>query len=220
MSQGKLSKDELHAAKHEATSAYFDEEHADGGSVDAWLKDDETAQRWHRYSLISSSLKKDLSASVSVDISEKVRAAIEQQQAHSVVSISSSSRSPAARKAASKWFQPFAKVAVAAGVAAVAVMTVQTYQQPDSVPAAQKPALMTNPLGGRQPVSYSPSMAASPVASQQQQDVQMRRQAQSYLIDHQQQILLLQTAPERSTTTPEIEQSADKSAQKPSSQPQ
>ena len=78
----------------------------------------------------------------------------------------------------------------------VAVMTVQSVQSPDTVPAAQEPGFITNPLGGRQPVSYSPSVNSASAGAQEQQDVQLRRQAQSYLIDHQQQILLLQNASE------------------------
>lgn len=196
MSQDNRSTDAKLADKFETTSAFFDEESAEQASIDAWLADDEAVQRWHRYSVISSVMKNDLSASGSIDISERVSAAVAAESAQdNVVSVASTSRSKAARKAASRWYQPVAKVAVAAGVAVVAVMTVQTLKSPDVVPAAQEPSFVTNPLGGRQPVSYSPSVN-SPSVTQEQQDMQLRRQAQSYLIDHQQQILLLQNAPQ------------------------
>ena len=195
MSQDNRSTDAKLVDETEATSAFFDEESAEQQSIDAWLADEETAQRWHRYSIISSVMKSDVT--VSMDISERVSAAVAAEGRHNnVVSVAAASRSKAARKAASRWYQPVAKVAVAAGVAVVAVMTVQSVQSPDTVPAAQEPGFITNPLGGRQPVSYSPSVNSASAGAQEQQDVQLRRQAQSYLIDHQQQILLLQNASE------------------------
>lgn len=187
--------------KNETTSAFFDEEQANQSSLEAWLADEETATRWHSYSIISRAMKGDLAGTAHIDISARVSASIAKEKPHSsakagsdkVIAVNHDKHSAAAQKAARRWFQPLAKVAVAAGVAAVAVMTVQTYQTPEAVPAAQEPALLTNPLGGRQPVSYSPSNNASPVTNQQQ-DVQLRRQAQSYLIDHQQQMLLIERA--------------------------
>lgn len=210
MSQDNRSTDAKLVHETEATSAFFDEESAEHQSIDAWLADEETAQRWHRYSIISSVMKSDVT--VSVDISERVSAAVAAEGQHNnVVSVAATSRSKAARKAASRWYQPVAKVAVAAGVAVVAVMTVQSVQSPDTVPAAQEPGFITNPLGGRQPVSYSPSVNSASAGAQEQQDVQLRRQAQSYLIDHQQQILLLQNASE--TDAEKVEKAANDGAE-------
>lgn len=189
MSQDTLSKD----TTHESTSAFFDDQPLDN-ELESWLNDEESVQRWHRYSLISSSLKGDLGQSPQLDISASVSEAVEQEASQRVVKAGFGSRSAAVRKAAARWVQPTGKVAVAAAVAVVAVMTVQTYQQPNTVPAAEEPALMTAPIGGRQPVSFSPNATSESMAERQFQDLQQRRQAQSYLIDHQQQVLMLQDA--------------------------
>ncbi|MGM0525608.1 MAG: sigma-E factor negative regulatory protein [Pseudomonadota bacterium] len=194
MSQDNMSKDGKISPEVEATSAFFDGEVADCSSLDDWLDNTENTERWHRYSIISSSLKGDLAEVSHIDISAKVSAAVNDESSAKVVHTSFSSRSAAARKAAARWLQPAGKAAVAAGVAVVAVLTVQTYQQPASVPSAEEPAFMTAPIGGRQPVSYSPSTNTGTTGQQQQQtqDSQLRRQAQSYLIDHQQQLMIVE----------------------------
>ena len=70
----------------------------------------------------------------------------------------------------------------------MAVMTVQVYQQPAGADGASaEPALLTNPIGGREPVSLNHVEPMSQVSDQQR-----RRQVQSYLIDHQQQLMLQQ----------------------------
>jgi len=194
MSQDNMSKDEKNSPEVEATSALFDGEVADCASLDDWLDNTENTERWHRYSIISSSLKGDVAEVAHIDISARVSASIDDESSAKVVRTSFSSRSAAARKAAARWLQPAGKAAVAAGVAVVAVLTVQTYQQPASVPSAEEPAFMTAPIGGRQPVSYSPSANTTSADQQQQQarESQLRRQAQSYLIDHQQQLMIVE----------------------------
>lgn len=219
MSQDNRSIDAKGSAQDEVTSAFFDEEHAEHESFDSWLSDDQTVQRWYRYSIISSAMKNDIAAAAPIDISQRVSAAIAAEPNSKVVSVTLGSRSKAARRAANRWFQPVAKVAVAAGVAVVAVMTVQTYQTPEAMPAAQEPALITNPLGGRQPVSYSPATSANPLSAQQQ-DMQLRRQAQSYLIDHQQQVLLLQTGKSDASLYQQAEQQGNDSEAEPQPQQQ
>lgn len=194
MSQDNVSKDGKISPETEATSAFYDGETAECSSLDDWLDNTENTERWHRYSIISSSLKGDLAELSHIDISVKVSAAVDEESSAKVVHTSFSSRSAAARKAAARWLQPAGKAAVAAGVAVVAVLTVQTYQQPASVPSAEEPAFMTAPIGGRQPVSYSPSANTSAAGQQQQaQDSQLRRRAQSYLIDHQQQLMIVES---------------------------
>ncbi|MGM0481397.1 MAG: sigma-E factor negative regulatory protein [Pseudomonadota bacterium] len=199
MSQDRLSKDTTPTSEMQTTSAIFDQESAEHVAMDEWLDNDEERLRWHRYSLISSSLKRDLGQTTEVDISEQVSAAIAAQiETPEVIKTSLNSRSSAVRKAAMRWLQPTAKVAVAAGVAVVAVLTVQTYQQPTLLPGssgADQPSIMTAPIGGSsQPVSYSPSAQTQPLTeAAPQQSQQLRRQAQSYLIDHQQQLMIIQT---------------------------
>lgn len=170
----------------EVTSALFDSQDVDAKELDDVLNDEQSAQTWHRYSVARAALKNELGASVDLDISQRVSAAIESEGSNVIKPGFGQSKSQ--HKAASKWFQPLAKVAVAASVAVVAVMTVQVYQQPVGADGASaEPALLTNPIGGREPVSLNHVEPMSQVSDQQR-----RRQVQSYLIDHQQQLMLQQ----------------------------
>lgn len=170
----------------ELTSALFDDQIVNADDIEALLDDEPAKQEWHRYSVIRAAIKDDLNTDISLDISERVQASIQHE---SNVVTPAFGRSKSQNKAASRWFQPFAKVAVAAGVAVVAVMTVQTYQQPNLPDGTSaEPTLLTNPIGGgREPVSLNRVEPMSQVSDQQR-----RRQAQSYLIDHQQQLMLQQ----------------------------
>lgn len=170
----------------ELTSALFDDQIVHADDIEALLDDEPAKQEWHRYSVIRAAIKDDLNTDISLDISERVQASIQHE---SNVVTPAFGRSKSQNKAASRWFQPFAKVAVAAGVAVVAVMTVQTYQQPNLPDGTSaEPTLLTNPIGGgREPVSLNRVEPMSQVSDQQR-----RRQAQSYLIDHQQQLMLQQ----------------------------
>ncbi|RUO65526.1 anti sigma-E protein, RseA [Pseudidiomarina planktonica] len=168
---------------------------------------------WQRYALVGSVLRGDAEVGQPLDISAQVAARVAAEAASdttesSVVGISVAAGG-ARTKAAMRWLKPAASAAVAASVAIVAVLSVQQWNQPmpgsESSGQSMEPALITNPLGGRNPVSYnsvgSPGAnkaVATPGSDAQQQQ---RRQLQSYLIDHQQQLQLRQQAePE---TTPE-----------------
>ena len=201
MSKAHLSNDTLESAndRQASWSALFDSEQEtiEQADFDAQLEDAEQSERWYRYGVIRSAMKGELNHNGPLDISAAVAAEIDAMPAASnevnsdnVVQAHTSSRSAAARKAAMRWFNPVAKVAVAAGVAAVALVTVQTYQTPQDASGVEQPSILTNPLGAREPVSFSPNSTPS-VATQQGLDQSMRRQVQSYMIDHQQQLMML-----------------------------
>lgn len=173
-------------SKSESTSALFDDQIINADEIKALLDDEQEKQAWHRYSVIRAAIKSDLNSDISLDISERVSMSISQE---SNVIKPGFGRSKSQNKAASRWFQPFAKVAVAASVAVVAVMTVQTYQQPNTPEGgSMESVLLTNPIGGgREPVSLNRVEPMAQVSSQQR-----RRQVQSYIIDHQQQLMLQQ----------------------------
>jgi|GEM_PF-579299 len=201
MSKAHLSNDTLESAddRQESWSALFDSEQdaIEQADLDAQLEDAEQSERWYRYGVIRSAMKGELNHNGPLDISAAVAAEIDAMPAASnevksdnLVQAHTSSRSAAARKAAMRWFNPVAKVAVAAGVAAVALVTVQTYQTPGDASGVDQPSILTNPLGAREPVSFSPNSTPA-TATHQAVEQSMRRQAQSYMIDHQQQIMML-----------------------------
>lgn len=199
----------LHAAETETSAA--------GGAVDADSLTEVLAadQRdlWQRYALVGSVLRGDAEVGQPVDISAQVAARVaaeapEDMATESSVVDVSIAAGGARTKAAMRWLKPAASAAVAASVAIVAVLSVQQWNQPvggQNSGQSMEPALITNPLGGRNPVSYNAvgtpaaNKATTATASDAQQ--QQRRQLQSYLIDHQQQLQLRQQAEQE--TTPE-----------------
>lgn len=200
------------------TSAWLDNE-ADvelDSSLTMLLRDRDEQARLQRYALYGSIMRQDLPLGQPLDISQRVAAAIAQEQALTPTNVVAPNlNSGGARsKAALRWLKPVASVAVAASVAVVAVLSVQTWQvgPMGTTEAGMEPALITNPLGGRNPVSFNVAegaaqgansqaglrmgvpMQEAPAVSQQEEMMWQRRQLQSYLIDHQQQLQLRQQA--------------------------
>jgi len=175
-----------------------------------------TEQRatWQRYALIGNVMRGEASAGQPVDLSARIAAQIAQEGQNEVVEMSLAAGG-ARSKAAMRWFKPAASVAVAASVAIVAVLSVQQFNQPgvDGVATeSMEPALITNPIGGRNPVSFNavggnPEQMGIPNRTGQasaEADVmqQQQRQVHSYLIDHQQQLKLRQQAQQQADNEP------------------
>lgn len=179
------------------------------------LRDSDEQARLQRYALYGSIMRQDVPLGQPLDISQRVAAAVAQEQAHTANNVVAPNLSSggARSKAALRWLKPVASVAVAASVAVVAVLSVQTWQVGPlgTTEAGMEPALITNPLGGRNPVSFNVAegaagsssqaglrmgvpMQEAPAVSQQEEIMWQRRQLQSYLIDHQQQLQLRQQA--------------------------
>ena len=219
MSKAHLSNDNSESAmdRHESWSSLFDSELdvLDRADFDAQLEDAEQSDRWYRYGVIRSAMKGELNHNGPLDISAAVAAEVDAMpsannavDSDNVVQAHTSSRSAAARKAALRWFNPLAKVAVAAGVAAVALVTVQTYQTPMDASGVEQPSILTNPMGAREPVSFSPNAAPS-ASAQKAIEQSMRRQAQSYMIDHQQQLMMLSSEAANNEETTETNNQQD-----------
>ena len=219
MSKAHLSNDNSESAmdRHESWSSLFDSELdvLDQADFDAQLEDAEQSDRWYRYGVIRSAMKGELNHNGPLDISAAVAAEVDAMpsannavDSDNVVQAHTWSRSAAARKAALRWFNPLAKVAVAAGVAAVALVTVQTYQTPMDASGVEQPSILTNPMGAREPVSFSPNAAPS-ASAQKAIEQSMRRQAQSYMIDHQQQLMMLSSEAANNEETTETNNQQD-----------
>ena len=219
MSKAHLSNDNSESAmdRHESWSSLFDSELdvLDRADFDAQLEDAEQSDRWYRYGVIRSAMKGELNHNGPLDISAAVAAEVDAMpsannavDSDNVVQAHTSSRSAAARKAALRWFNPLAKVAVAAGVAAVALVTVQTYQTPMDASGVEQPSILTNPMGAREQVSFSPNAAPS-ASAQKAIEQSMRRQAQSYMIDHQQQLMMLSSEAANNEETTETNNQQD-----------
>jgi sigma-E factor negative regulatory protein RseA len=101
-----------------------------------------------RYALISAAVRAETPAIASRGFAAKVMAAVEQEQAPTAASTAS--------RTALRYLRPAAGLAVAAGVAAIAVFAVQ---QMEGVPAQQAPATIA---GAEDPSATGPSIVAAP----------------------------------------------------------
>lgn len=151
-------------------------------------------ERWFRYQLTGAVIRGDVSNGQPLDISAAVAAQVAAEPKHAVVP--KSAWQSLQHWLQQGWFRPAANVAVAAGVAIVTIVGIQSYQPvTESTVSAEAAAssastigFETRPLGGViNPVSFN--MTNSPVVDQQEAD-QERRLLQSFFFDHQQQLQL------------------------------
>lgn len=146
--------------------------------LDSLLSDTEAQQAWGRYALMGRIMKNDATTSTPIDISASVAAQIAQEpQPSNVVQ----GRFGKGREMVQRWLRPAGSVAIAASVALVAVLTVQQ-SQPVMPEESVEPAFVTNPLGGRSPVSYNTVLQSNEPT--QAEIAQQRRLLQFYLLDH------------------------------------
>lgn len=206
------------AASLQAKEAEADQSQSVNSAELADILAPEQRETWQRYALIGNVMRGETASGQPVDLSARIAAKIAQEGQNEVVDVSMAAGG-ARSKAAMRWFKPAASVAVAASVAIVAVLSVQQFNQPGIDGAASEsmePALITNPIGGRNPVSFNTvgngreqlgapnnSAQASPDADAMQQQ---QRQVHSYLIDHQQQLQLRQQAQQQADEKPEEHQ--------------
>ncbi len=161
----------------------------DASAFDANIEDvlgnREATDAWQRYAMVGHIMRDEAPVSTPIDISAQVQQQL--QQENNVVRPQWSAKGALA-SAAQRWLKPAASVAIAASVAVVAVMSVQP---PVGTPAnvdSATPALVTNPFGGRNLVSYNTVVQGE--APSAAEVAQQRQLLQSYMLDHQRQLQL------------------------------
>ncbi|RUO49776.1 sigma-E factor negative regulatory protein [Pseudidiomarina donghaiensis] len=179
--------------------------------LSALLDDQHARAAWSRYALVGHILRGDAQTNQQLDISVAVSAQIQQQApltsatSNTNVVQPSASQGGAQARAASRWLKPAGSVAIAASVALVAVLSIQQPVLDDTQPAVEAqvtPAIVTNPFGGRNPVSYNTVIDQQ--APTEAELAQQRQLLQTYMIDHQRQIQLSMQANEQ-VTDPNVE---------------
>ena len=133
--------------------------------------DDEARETWGRYQLASSVMRGDVPQQPMMDLSASIREAIDAEDAHSAVSSQNAG-----------WGQKFARMAVAASVAAVMVVTAQMVginggaeapQIADSgAPLSSDELLVPNPAAALPAGFQAPSVSARTVSSHPRMPVQ------------------------------------------------
>ncbi|RUO57882.1 sigma-E factor negative regulatory protein [Pseudidiomarina insulisalsae] len=200
---------------HEQVSALLDNAVADAREreqqLDNLLSDTEAQQAWGRYALMGRIMKDEAATRMPVDISAAVAAQLAQEpQQDKVVQGRFGAR--AVPQMLQRWLRPAGSVAIAAGVALVAVLTVQQ-SQPVMPEESMEPAFATTPIGGRSPVSYNTVLQSNEPT--QAELAQQRRLLQFYLLDHNNQLQLSLQAQQLNEQSQNQQQPATAEEQEP-----
>jgi sigma-E factor negative regulatory protein RseA len=148
------------------------------------------AEKFARYAQIGDVMREGHSGGFSIDITASVAQALEQEPCHSVESDAQATLETEGNSKVvklSNWRKPFSQIAIAASVALVAVVGVNTLPQ-NSTPAGDElPVLQSRPLaGGVAPVSFSTEQPALQNAEQGIRDLQQQRIG-ALVLEHQRQ---------------------------------
>ncbi|MFU8784565.1 sigma-E factor negative regulatory protein [Aliidiomarina sp.] len=183
--------------QREKLSALLDG-HIEGNEIVMELVDNATErERWFRYQLAGAVMRGEATTQQPFDISAQVAAQVASEAVYSQSGSAAQQQSVwlrVQRWLQNGWVRPAANVAVAAGVAIVAIVGVQNFQRVDDGTVVNNPVAAsassslqgfeTMPLGGViNPVSFN---TVHPQAEVQDSD-QERRLLQSFFVDHHQQ---------------------------------
>ncbi|GGW86006.1 sigma-E factor negative regulatory protein [Alteromonas halophila] len=175
--------------QQEKLSAFMDGE-IDGGSiVDDISANEELQNKWRRYHVIRSGLRKEASVGAHLDITAQVAAALEDEPAIVAPKKSRWKSIPVLGNVV-----PFAKqsgqFAVAASVAVAVILGVQQFNQPaPTEPFVTAPAVV-GPQGGLAPVSLEKSRTLP--RNDMSQALEKKRKINAIIADHEQQVKLKQ----------------------------
>ena len=124
------------------------------GAVDEDVSQ-ELGQKWRRYHLASSIMRKDTAIDMQIDISEAVSIAIDQEDSHSKLAsteltpITENQKADTAKNRS--WKDMFIQSSIAASVAVACVLGVQQFNSPQESPmvvATQSPESFVQPVAG------------------------------------------------------------------------
>ncbi|QIR15241.1 sigma-E factor negative regulatory protein [Shewanella aestuarii] len=150
--------------------------------------DVDSHDEWHRYHMIGDTMRGELPAAIDLDITASIAAAIDLEPTIVAPQVKAkdniATTQPQSRNNVVSLFKQFGQYAIAASVALVAIIGVQTYNLDQDV-EDPLPVFNTRPLVG----TVSPvSLQTGPVANQQgftnEQVVEQRRRINAYIQDH------------------------------------
>ena len=135
------------------------------------------SEKFSRYALIGDALRAKSDNAVTIDITSSFAAALADEPCHNVKGIEEVVLQPEQSNVVSisSWKKPFSQIAIAASVALVAVLGVNTMQQTPVV-GEDLPVLQSIPVaGGVSPVSFSSEGSALQSAQQGVRELQQQR---------------------------------------------
>ncbi|MDB2386887.1 RseA family anti-sigma factor [Shewanella sp.] len=147
--------------------------------------DADSHEQWRDYHMIGDAMRGELPQTVSVDLSDSIMAAIEDEPA---ILVPKQATQKSTAKSTSKvvpLFKQFGQYAIAATVAVVAVVGVQNYNQETLLNNSPLPVLNTRPLiGNVSPVSLQTGTVQPNQSFTNEQFVDQRRRINAYIQDH------------------------------------
>ena len=171
----------------EWVSAAVDGE-ADEQAIADLVVDTHSHDKWRNYHMIGDAMRGELPATIMLDLSANIAAAIELEPAIVAPVTSHKTKSNDANQSKSNvvpLFKQFGQYAIAASVALVAIIGVQNYNQGNDAESSPLPVLMTRPLvGSASPVSLQTGAVQSTQGYSNDQVIEQRRRLNAYIQDH------------------------------------
>lgn len=188
-------------ADKEKISALMDGELVDKALISTLEQDQSNQQTWNNYHLIGDVMRGEVPQKVEWNIAERVALALEEEAAHSRVSLESVAQIHAAveqphpakaRRQLPAWLNQFGQVAVAACVSLAVIIGVQQYGgETGQAELEQLPVLQTIPFTGTaEPVSLTRSSVEQPVTNNATNVQEQRRRINAMLQDYELQLRL------------------------------
>ncbi len=179
-----MSYGEKMTIKNEHLSAVFDGEATDFEQkrlVDELLKDDDLKQSWSRYALIGDVLREpETTQVVGNDFLASIQQQIEKEESYSQVALK-----PAANQ--STWRKQAGSLALAASIAAVSVLGVQSLIDTEQSPTINQAALLEKSIDNNADIPPKRSairLAKNDAVSRQVIDLEQRIKMQRYIASH------------------------------------
>ncbi|GAB2905213.1 sigma-E factor negative regulatory protein [Rheinheimera gaetbuli] len=191
-------------------SAASDNQPLTKAQLDQLLADSELQRQLERYQLAGAVLRRETSP-LNTDFASDFASLLADEPEYHLSndrSFLKRIRLRVAVAANGRWLQPVAQGAVAAGVAVLAVIGMQQYQQPQLDMTSPLPVLHTQPIGGfYTPVSLSQTTVEDRFAEQERQAMLEQQQRLQVLLNaHRQQVRVMEQSRQASQTTDRSEQ--------------
>lgn len=191
-------------------SAASDNQPLTKAQLDQLLADSELQRQLERYQLAGAVLRREKSP-LNADFASDFASLLADEPEYHLSNdrnLLQRIRQGVAVAANGRWLQPVAQGAVAAGVAVLAVIGMQQYQQPQLDMTSPLPVLQTQPIGGfYTPVSLSQTTVEDRFAEQERQAMLEQQQRLQVLLNaHRQQVRVMEQSRQASQTTDRSEQ--------------
>lgn len=180
-------------------SAASDNQPLSKAQLDSLLSSAQLQQTLERYQMLGAVLRHETQSPLPASFADDIAAALQNEPTYQLTdsqSLLSRIKNGIAQAANGRWLQPVAQGAVAAGVALIAVLGVQQYQQPGEDMLTPQPMLQTQPIAGfATPVSLSQTTVSDRFAEQEQQAMlEQQKRLQALLNAHRQQVRVMEQA--------------------------